>query len=165
MSADTARPASAAEKAAILCRDEATAEFRAEGMEGANYRVNPPFEAALALVPQLARRIAEAAAGLLTRGRRQEQCQSGAGSGADDDSEQDSSGGISVVISHGYSSDHESRAAALASSASRPCGFLWLRPQNFWMIPAPVRTAVHSAAALPIGPPKPDKTAEPARLA
>jgi len=46
MSADTARPATAAEKAAILCRDEATAEFRAEGMEGANYRVNPPFEAA-----------------------------------------------------------------------------------------------------------------------
>jgi len=45
MSADTARPATAAEKAAILCRDEATAEFRAEGMEGANYRVNPSFEA------------------------------------------------------------------------------------------------------------------------
>jgi mannose-6-phosphate isomerase-like protein (cupin superfamily) len=46
MSADTARPANAAEKAAILCRDEATTEFRAEGMEGANYRVSPPFEAA-----------------------------------------------------------------------------------------------------------------------
>jgi mannose-6-phosphate isomerase class I len=46
MSADTARPATAADKAAILCRDEATVEFRAEGMEGANYRVTPPFEAA-----------------------------------------------------------------------------------------------------------------------
>ena len=46
MSADTARPATAAEKAAVLCRDEATAEFRADGMEGANYRTTPPFEAA-----------------------------------------------------------------------------------------------------------------------
>lgn len=46
MSADTARPATAAEKAAVLCRDEATAEFRADGMEGANYRVTPSFEAA-----------------------------------------------------------------------------------------------------------------------
>ena len=45
MSADTVRPATATEKAAILCRDEDTVEFRADGMEGANYRVTPSFEA------------------------------------------------------------------------------------------------------------------------
>ena len=46
MSPDTARPATAAERAALLCRDEATAEFRAEGLEGGTYKVAPPFEAA-----------------------------------------------------------------------------------------------------------------------
>jgi len=46
MSADTVRPASAAERKAILCGDEDTVEFRAEGMEGANYRVTPNFESA-----------------------------------------------------------------------------------------------------------------------
>jgi mannose-6-phosphate isomerase-like protein (cupin superfamily) len=46
MNAGTARPATAAERSAILCRDEATAEFRADGLEGGTYRVNPPFETA-----------------------------------------------------------------------------------------------------------------------
>jgi mannose-6-phosphate isomerase class I len=46
MSADTARPATAAERSAILCRDEATAEFRGDGLEGGTYRVEPAFETA-----------------------------------------------------------------------------------------------------------------------
>jgi mannose-6-phosphate isomerase-like protein (cupin superfamily) len=48
MSPDTARPATPAQSSAILCRDEATAEFHAEGLEGGSYRVTPPFEAASA---------------------------------------------------------------------------------------------------------------------
>ena len=44
MSAQTVRPATTAEKAAILSREEDTTEFRAEGLEGANYKVSPILE-------------------------------------------------------------------------------------------------------------------------
>jgi mannose-6-phosphate isomerase class I len=46
MSADTVRPANGAERAAVLCRDENTVEFHAKGLEGGQYKVTPPFEAA-----------------------------------------------------------------------------------------------------------------------
>lgn len=46
MNADTVRPATAAQRSAILCRDEATVEFRAEGLEGGLYQVTPAFETA-----------------------------------------------------------------------------------------------------------------------
>ena len=44
MSAETVHPATADEKAALLSREEDTEEFRAEGLEGANYRVTPPLQ-------------------------------------------------------------------------------------------------------------------------
>ena len=46
MSADTVRPATEAERAAVLSRDEDTVEFHADGLDGGQYQVNPPFEAA-----------------------------------------------------------------------------------------------------------------------
>jgi mannose-6-phosphate isomerase-like protein (cupin superfamily) len=46
MSPNTAHPATAAERSAILCRDEATAEFRAGDLEGGTYTVSPAFETA-----------------------------------------------------------------------------------------------------------------------
>ena len=46
MSAETVRPATAAETSALVSREEDTAEFRAEGLEGANYSVTPALEEA-----------------------------------------------------------------------------------------------------------------------
>ncbi len=41
MSAETARPATPAELASLLCREEDARDFRSAGLEGANYSVQP----------------------------------------------------------------------------------------------------------------------------
>jgi len=44
MSAETARTATPAELTSLVCREEAAREFRAAGLEGASYAVEPALE-------------------------------------------------------------------------------------------------------------------------